>query len=216
MLTAITISKKNRSRADEFVKYMDSDELGILLSAFRRYYDGAALSVTGNASNLLMRRRHRGRYWLTFLVARYTGARISEILAIDDSLDIDFMTSKIRLKTLKRKKDTCRTVPVPRQVIAEIGLYLSGHPDMRGRIFKINRSNFFKKMQEIGMAMNLPKEKLHPNVLRHSRAVELAKAKAPLNMVQAVLGYASILNTSLYFAVSGMDTENELRDKKFA
>ena len=197
------INRSGRFNINETIKYMDKSELDALLSAFRRYYYDGFIAPAGCASGVLRLRRRRGRYWLVFLVARYTGARISEVLAIDDARDIDFKASSIRLRILKRKEELYRMVPVPWQVIGEINLYLTNHPDMRGRIFKVNRSNFFKKMQEIGLAINLPKEKLHPNVLRHSRAMEMIWADTPLNVVQAALGHASILNTSLYLALSG-------------
>ncbi|MEM1672326.1 MAG: hypothetical protein QXT86_09790, partial [Archaeoglobaceae archaeon] len=42
----------------------------------------------------------RARYLLLFLFLRYTGARISEVIAIDETRDIDFKRSEIRLQSL--------------------------------------------------------------------------------------------------------------------
>ena len=46
-------------------------------------------------------RRARGRYWLVYLVLRFTGARIGEVLLLDETRDVDFRRGEIRLQTLK-------------------------------------------------------------------------------------------------------------------
>lgn len=46
----------------------------------------------------------RARHWIVFNLLRYTGARISEVLAVDDTRDIDFRGAEIRLVTLKRHR----------------------------------------------------------------------------------------------------------------
>jgi len=187
----------------ETIKYLSEKELNNLTGSFQVWFDQAQGKT----------RRIRGRYWLVFLMARYTGARISEVLKIDDTIDIDFRGSRIQLWTLKRKKPFKRTVAVPPVVTTEVATYLAEWPNMRGLAFGLARQNFFTKLKTIGSQTGISKNKLHPHVLRHSRAMEMVSANVPLNVIQQVLGHSSILNTAVYLQISGRDAEQIMRDR---
>ena len=187
----------------ETIKYLSEEELNRLTGSFQAWFDQARGKT----------RHIRGRYWLVFLMARYTGARISEVLKIDDTTDIDFRGSRIQLWTLKRKKPFKRTVAVPPIVTTEVATYLAEWPNMRGVAFGLARQNFFTKLKTIGSQTGISKDKLHPHVLRHSRAMEMVSANVPLNVIQQVLGHSSILNTAVYLQISGRDAEQTLRDR---
>ena len=187
----------------ETIKYLSEKELNRLTGSFQTRFDQAQGKT----------RRIRGRYWLVFLMARYTGARISEVLMIDDTTDIDFRGSRIQLWTLKRKKPFKRTVAVPPIVTTEVATYLAEWPTMRGLAFGLARQNFFTKLKTIGSQTGISKDKLHPHALRHSRAMEMVSANVPLNIIQQVLGHSSILNTAVYLQISGRDAEQIMRDR---
>ncbi|MEA1867288.1 MAG: site-specific integrase [Thermodesulfobacteriota bacterium] len=187
----------------ETIKYLSEKELNRLTGSFQAWFDQARGKT----------RRIMGRYWLVFLMARYTGARISEVLMIDDTVDIDFRGSRIQLWTLKRKKPFKRTVAVPPIVTTEVATYLAEWPNMRGMAFGLARQNFFTKLKTIGSQTGISKDKLHPHVLRHSRAMEMVSANVPLNVIQQVLGHSSILNTAVYLQISGRDAEQIMRDR---
>ena len=187
----------------ETIKYLSEEELNRLTGSFQAWFDQARGKT----------RHIRGRYWLVFLMARYTGARISEVLKIDDTTDIDFRGSRIQLWTLKRKKPFKRTVAVPPIVTTEVATYLAEWPNMRGVAFGLARQNFFTKLKTIGSQTGISKDKLHPHVLRHSRAMEMVSANVPLNVIQQVLGHSSILNTAVYLQISGRDAEQIMRDR---
>jgi len=196
----------------ETIKYLSEEELNRLTGSFQAWFDQAQGKT----------RRIRGRYWLVFLMARYTGARISEVLKIarisevlkiDDTIDIDFRGSRIQLWTLKRKKPFKRTVAVPPIVTTEVATYLAEWPTMRGMAFGLARQNFFTKLKTIGSQTGISKNKLHPHALRHSRAMEMVSANVPLNIIQQVLGHSSILNTAVYLQISGRDAEQIMRDR---
>ena len=189
--------------SDETIKYLSEKELNRLTGSFQAWFDQAQGKT----------RRIRGRYWLVFLMARYTGARISEVLKIDDTIDIDFRGSRIQLWTLKRKKPFKRTVAVPPIVTTEVATYLAEWPNMRGMAFGLARQNFFTKLKTIGSQTGISKDKLHPHALRHSRAMEMVSANVPLNIIQQVLGHSSILNTAVYLQISGRDAEQIMRDR---
>ncbi len=187
----------------ETIKYLSEKEMNRLTGSFQAWFDQAQGKT----------RRIRGRYWLVFLVARYTGARISEVLKLDDTTDIDFRGSRIHLWTLKRKRPFKRTVAVPPIVTTEVATYLAEWPNMRGMAFGLARQNFFTKLKTIGTQTGISKDKLHPHVLRHSRAMEMVSANVPLNVIQQILGHSSILNTAVYLQISGRDAEQIMRDR---
>jgi len=70
----------------------------------------------------------RARHWAVFIVLRFTGARVSEVLALDDMRDIDFRRAEVVLPTLKRRRPSRRTVPLPPNVVAELGRILAAFP----------------------------------------------------------------------------------------
>jgi len=44
----------------------------------------------------------------------------------------------------------------------------------------------------------IPREKAHPHILRHSRAMEMIKAGMPLTIIQNILEHASLNSTAVY------------------
>jgi len=187
------------------VKYLTEVQAERLDEAFRRWAD-----VPPGP-----RRRVRGRYFIVYLTLRLTGARIGEVLMVDDTSDIDFREQMIRLPNLKRHKHKgeVRWVPVPASLIGEIAVYLTEHPEMRGKLFKLDDRNFRRTFEKIALEAGLPRDLAHPHILRHTRAVELLKRGVPVAAVQALLGHASLATTAAYLRLSGQDIKTILRDR---
>ncbi|MEA2067072.1 MAG: site-specific integrase, partial [Thermotogota bacterium] len=165
---------------------------------------------------------YRGRYWLTFLMLKFTGARIGEVLLIDDTTDIDFRNAEIKLTILKRhnksrkngkKRNTTRIVPVPANVTSEIATYIAEYPHMRGKVFKIYQSNFRRKFYELAKKAGVPKDLGHPHILRHTRAIELLRAGVPVTIVQDILGHSALTTTAIYLRMSGQEAKGILRER---
>ena len=190
------------------IRYLVESQVNALLFAFQHWYDSAPTEA---------KRRIWGRYWLTFLVLRFTGARIGEVLLIDDKTDIDFRQAEIRLVTLKRhspqKKSHTRIVPVPANVIAEIATYIAQFPQQRGRIFKLQQSNFRNCFYKRAKEANIPRDLAHPHILRHTRAIELLRAGVPVTIVQDLLGHSALTTTAIYLRISGQEARGILREK---
>jgi len=190
------------------IEYLTEHQVNSLTQAFQRWYD---------ETKTRGRRRFRGRYWLTYLVLRFTGARLGEVLRIDDTTDIDFRNSDIKLVTLKRrsksKKNHTRLVPVPSSVIAEIATYLAEFPEQRGKVFKLDQGNFRRIFYERAKEAGIPKELGHPHILRHTRAVELLRAGVPITIVQDILGHSALTTTAVYLRISGQEAREILREK---
>ena len=192
------------------IEYLTETQLNDLTRAFQEWYDTDTKKV---------QKANRGRYWLTFLVLRYTGARIGEVLLIDDTTDIDFRNAEIKLTTLKRhnksrkKRNTTRIVPVPANVTSEIATYIAEFPEMRGKVFKIYQSNFRRKFYELARKAGIPKDLGHPHILRHTRAIELLRAGVPVTIVQDILGHSALTTTAIYLRMSGQEAKEILREK---
>jgi len=190
------------------IQYLTDTQVNALTHAFQQWYD---------ESPTRPKRRTRGRYWLTFLVLRFTGARIGEVLKINDKTDIDFRNAEIKLLTLKRhnprKRNSTRIVPVPATVTSEIATYLAEFPEQRGRVFRLDQGNlrrvFYKRAEEA----KIPRDLAHPHILRHTRAIELLRAGVPVTIVQDLLGHSALTTTAVYLRISGQEARGILRDK---
>jgi integrase/recombinase XerD len=142
------------------------------------------------------------------LTMAFTGARISEVLALT-ATRIDAADEAIIFETLKqRKKRVFRAVPVPRTLIPLLTAYGVGKPD---RLWPWGRNNAWKVvkavMREAGIAECLCK----PKALRHAFAVEAGQKAIPLNIVQRWLGHARIETTAIYASAIGDEERNLAR-----
>ena len=161
-------------------------------------------------------RRARGRYWLVYLVLRFTGARIGEVLLLDETRDVDFRRGEIRLQTLKShsgKRRPTRVVPVGLNVASEIATYIAEFPAMRGKAFGLQQSNFRHRFFDRAVEAKIRKENAHPHILRHTRAMELLRAGVPVTLVQDILGHSALTTTAAYLRVPGQEARTILRDK---
>lgn len=162
------------------------------------------------------RPKQRCRYWLVFLFLRYTGARVSEVLMIDEARDIDYRNSTVRLITLKRlskKKGQYRIVPIPNKLISEYLRMVKLYPKIEGRAFRVKRNNFFLIFRNLCLKAGIPKEIAHPHTLRHTRAIELLRAGIPVTAVQQLLGHASLNTTAMYLRYSNAEIQEMMKLK---
>lgn len=157
----------------------------------------------------------RARYLLLFLFLRYTGARISEVIAIDETRDIDFKRSEIRLQSLKKikKKEVYRIVPVPDKLIAEYLRLTKIHPQIEGKALKVKRNNFFKVFKALCFKANIPPKVAHPHILRHTRAIELIRNGIPITAVKTLLGHSNLNTTAIYLQYSATEIKEMLKIK---
>jgi len=193
------------SYAGEIYHY-NEDELNRLTEAFRRWFEEKAETKTG---------KNRARYWLVFLFLRFTGARVSEVIGIDEVRDIDFKRSEIRIKNLKKHKtkDSARIVPVPDKLIAEYLRLVHVYPEIQGKALKVDRNNFYKIYRKLCKVAGLPEKLSHPHVLRHTRAIELIRNGVPITAVKSILGHSSLNTTAIYLQYSAVEIREILKLK---
>jgi molybdate transport system regulatory protein len=172
------------------IKYLTPAQLDVLVKAFEDWMEAA-----GGERQRMRRLRH----WVIFLTLRYTGARLGEVLMIDDGVDVDIRAGEIRIVNLKRhnprRKGQYRQVPVPSHLIAEIAKAWAEFPELKGNLFRIDPSVFRKVFLARCREAGIERELSHPHVLRHTRAIELLRAGVPVTAVQQLLGH-SFLSTN--------------------
>ena len=187
------------------VDHLNRQQLYRLTEAFKMWHEAASSSYI---------RRVRGRYWLSFLFLRFSGARIGEILRIDDTTDIDFGSSHIQIITPgPTSKTTRRVIPVPSDLISMLRSYLVEFPGMRGRVFALDQGNFRREFYRRAEEAQLPRTLSHPHILRHTRAIEMLHAGVPFTMVQDLLGHVLRSTTALYLERSEMAALQILKEK---
>jgi len=150
------------------IDYLMEDQVNALTMSFQDWFDSSGTEA---------KRRSRGKYWLTFLALRYTGARLREVQLIDDSTDIDRRNCEFKIKTLKQKspKKPVRSIPVPAIVTGEIANFLMDFPYLRGKVFSVDQGNFRRVFYERAKAAGIPRDLAHPHILRHTRAPSFSR-----------------------------------------
>jgi molybdate transport system regulatory protein len=133
----------------------------------------------------------RRRVFLIFLLIRYTGARLNEVLRLEPADDFDPKKRTVRFR--KGRGSICRDVQIPEAVSAEIQSILKslGPRDEKRRALELDPAHVRRKFYEQAEAVGLPRELGAPEVIRRSRAVELMQGNVPLPVVQKILGHST-------------------------
>jgi molybdate transport system regulatory protein len=163
------------------VKFLDTLELTRLADAFTAWTERA-----GRPDVAVSRNRVR----LIYLVLRHTGARLGEVLALNDRSDIDLDNLSVMLGTGDGEG---REVQIP----AELGEALSAvfsepaYASLRGTLFRLDQGHVRRKFYERAEECGFTKELVNPSTIRRSRAVELLRDDVPLPVVQRILGHST-------------------------
>ena len=142
------------------------------------------------------------------LTLAFTGARISEVLALTANR-IDSADEAIIFETLKqRKKRVFRAVPVPRTLIPILTVYGVRN---EGRLWPWGRTHGWKIIKSVMREAGIAESLCMPKALRHAFAVEAGQKGIPLNIVQRWLGHARIETTAIYASAIGDEERNLAR-----
>ena len=145
----------------------------------------------------------------------YTGCRISEALALR-YCDVVLDNACLRFKTLKRRREVWREVPVPPDFVRAIELVHSVRAVQsrsRGalrRIWSFNRATGSRHVK--GLMANAAVHGPHASAkgLRHAFGVAAVEAGVPLLTIAAVLGHAQISTTAIYTTAVGTEARTFL------
>lgn len=164
----------------ERVKHLEPEAITALGEAFAAWRGAARGRRQAQA---------RQRVWLAYLLLRYTGARLGEVLALDLAADLDPAQGRVRLGGSGADQ---RSLPLPPEVVEtwlDLAAQLGKEPQAAG--LGLDPGYVRRKFQERGAEAGLAPELCNPRVLRNSRALELLRGGVPLTVVQGMLGQGS-------------------------
>jgi molybdate transport system regulatory protein len=159
-------------------------------------------------------RLSRKRILLIFLLIRYTGAKLNEVLTLNPFQDIDYNRHLI----VFGKQDTTHDRP-PREVqlseplSLEIQAVLDDSAFQRslGNLFRVDPGHVRRKFYERAAACGFPKRLGAPDLIRKSRAVEMLQDNMPLTVVQRIMGHSTPNLTSSFVSFSDEDIQQVAR-----
>lgn len=148
------------------------------------------------------------RQSLFALTLAWTGARISEVLALTPrSFQID--RSLVAMVTLKRRRWSVREVPIPpdlmRALASEFELAIAQVDHARGdtRLWAMNRVTAWRLIKRVMGRANVSGRSACPRGLRHAFGVGTLQAGIPITLLQRWMGHARLTTTAIYATVSG-------------
>lgn len=178
-------------------KALPVDEVDALIDAAG--FDGTALA-------------RRDRALLELLYA--SGARISEVVALDVDDAATLLDGGDPAVRLHGKGGRDRVVPVGRSAVAAVGDYLTagraalsaGRSDtpalfLNRRGGRLSRQSAWSVLRQSANKAGVTRE-VSPHVLRHSFATHLLDGGADVRVVQELLGHASVATTQIYTLVT--------------
>jgi molybdate transport system regulatory protein len=175
---------------------LDAVELNRLEQAFRTW---ATQAVREDV------RLSRRRILIIFLLIRYTGAKLNEVLALNPRVDIASDRPCVFFPAAPDDAGLSkREVRVAEALAKEIRSALAGPAmqDAGEAPLRIDpgfvRRKFYERAQTCGFAKRLG----GPEMIRKARAVELMQANMPLPAVQMLLGHSTPNLTSAYVSFS--------------
>ena len=184
----------------EGVKHLTDTQLAGLTESFRTW------TTSARPAHAMARQR----IWFVYLVLRFTGARLGEVLTLDAVQDIRLPEGVV---TFKGGGDgEGREVLLPPEVAAELQACISapGSRACASELFRLDQGYVRRKFQERARDAGLPAELANPRTLRHTRAVELLREGVPLVVLQRLLGHSSADLTAGYLNFSPADEQRIL------
>jgi integrase len=158
-------------------------------------------------------REHATRDWAMILLAYRHGLRASEVCSLK-LVDIDLKAGSISIRRLKGSLSTVQPLyphrgqPLLDEMSALRAWLRERQSDGSDYLFtsqkggKLDRTQFFRVFQAIAETAELPVEKQHPHVLKHSLASHLVAANVNLALIRQALGHRSINSTMQYVGTS--------------
>ena len=149
------------------------------------------------------------------LVLAFTGARISEVLALTPR-QIDFEAGVIVIRSLKKRKregdiPVYRVVPVPARLLRELDVVHQVRAlrenivQADARIWPWGRTTAWKQVKEIMHEAGISGLQATPKGLRHGFAIAAIVAGVPLVIVKEWLGHARLETTGEYTKAVGAE-----------
>lgn len=137
------------------------------------------------------------------LLLHYTGCRLSEALALTPRR-LDLQTQCVVFRTLKRRKQTYRAVPVPTHLMHEL-VSLAADREPEAPLFAWSRQTGWRRIKGLMQEAGIVGPQATPKGLRHFFGVHAIGEKVPESAVQRWMGHARSRNTQIYTLVTGAE-----------
>ena len=186
-------------------RFLDPVQLNRLEESFRQWVEAQARWDV---------RLSRKRILLIFLLIRYTGARLNEVLALNPFEDIDSDRQAVVFGKADATPDRPpREVQMPERLSQEIQAALTdvAFKQSLGNLFNVDPGHVRRKFYERAAACGFPKELGGPDALRKARAVEMMQSNLPLPVVQKILGHSTPNLTAAFVSFSDEDMRQVAR-----
>ena len=156
-------------------------------------------------------RTSRLRILLIFLLIRYTGAKLSEVLSLRPSEDMHLDRNSITFDGASAGQS--REVQISASLSGEIAALMAeiGEEDGSERLFAIDSAFVRRKFYERAQACGFSKNQGGPEMIRKARAVELMRNNLPLPVVQRLLGHSTPNLTAAFMPFSEEDMQKATR-----
>jgi integrase/recombinase XerD len=179
------------------------------LTLFGRHADRKYLNAAERRRFLESAQRLRPSERLFCLTLTWSGARISEVLALAPAA-IDVEGGVVAIETLKRRRrGFFRQVPLPSDLVDELdrefGLRAAQlDPALASRpLWRFSRTTAWRYVKAMMAAAGIAGTPAMPKGLRHCFGVNAFQANVPPHLVQRWLGHASLRTTGIYADVVG-------------
>ncbi|MBU8909019.1 tyrosine-type recombinase/integrase [Desertibacillus haloalkaliphilus] len=127
----------------------------------------------------------------------FTGIRVSELCALNRSdLKENGQNTSLVVSNQESSKKKKRILPIPKQVIEYLNLYLSSRNDDNDALFV---SNYRKRISPRTVQHMLNRYNVYPHKFRHTFCYELARKGVDLSIIATLAGHSDINITKQYF-----------------
>ena len=153
----------------------------------------------------------RRRILLVFLLIRYNGAKLNEILALDPFTDIDAEQQLVCIRELDSVDQDCvRKISISEHLSKEIRETLADSPFRASltNLFAVDPAFVRRKFYERAEACGFAKRLGGPEMIRRARAVELIQGNMPLPAVQKLMGHSTPNLTAAHVSFSDEDLQS--------
>ena len=125
----------------------------------------------------------RARLHLIFLLMRYGGLRLGEVLALEPRSSIDTITGMLRVAG-SNAREILLPVSAMRNIRRILGLPQAAEPGF----LQFDQSFLRKKFYAVGSSIGLSSASVGPRAIRYSRGLELLDLHVPMPLVLKFLG----------------------------
>ena len=184
---------------------MPTPALSLVAGDGRKY-----LTAAERARFIATARRARPAVQTFALALAHTGCRISEALALRAG-DVDLAATAVRFRTLKRRTEVWREVPVPDDLARALELVhgLRRIQDSgRGtttRLWRFSRATASRHISQLMREAEIAGPQACAKGLRHAFGVAAVEAGVPLPTISGLLGHADIKTTAIYTTALGAE-----------